>query len=50
MVRALEFSVVVIAGGSLSVVGLYLGFKLARFRPHRKSEEVQTAFSRNRLD
>ncbi len=38
------------AGGLLGVLGLYLGLKLRRLRPHRKSEEIQTVFTRNNLD
>jgi len=50
MARLLEFSAVVIAGAGLCVFGLYLGFRLSGLRAHRKSEEVQTLFTRNRLD
>jgi len=41
---------VVLGGGSLGALGLYLGYKLQRYRPHRKSEEIQTIFTRNKLD
>ena len=34
----------------MGAFGLYLGYKLSRFRPRRKSEAVQTLFSRFPLD
>jgi hypothetical protein len=50
MSRFLEILAVALGGGSLGAFGLYVGFKLSRYRPHRKSEEIQTVFSRNKLD
>jgi hypothetical protein len=50
MGRLLSMLVVVLGGGSLGALGLYLGFKLSRFRPHRKSAEIQTVFTRSDLD
>jgi hypothetical protein len=41
---------VVIGGGLLGFLGLYLGYKLRRLRPHKKSEEIQTVFTRSNLD
>ncbi len=34
----------------MGAFGLYLGYKLPRFRPRRKSEAVQTLFSRFPLE
>jgi hypothetical protein len=50
MTRILSTIAVVLGGGSLGAFGLYLGYKLHRYRPHRKSEELQTLFTKNKLD
>jgi hypothetical protein len=50
MIRIISIVVAALGGLALGAFGLYLGNKLARFRPHRKSQEIQTLFSRNRLD
>jgi len=38
------------AAVALGSLGVFLGWKLSRFRHHRKSEELQTLFSNRRLD
>jgi hypothetical protein len=50
MIRVLSFLAIVLGGGSLGAFGLYLGYKLSRYRPHRESEEIQTLFTLNKLD
>jgi hypothetical protein len=50
MSHVLETIVVLIGGGSLGSFGLYMGYKLSRYRLHRKNEEVQTVFTRTNLD
>ncbi len=50
MSQVLGIIAVVLGGGALGVLGLSLGSKLSRLRRHRKSEEFQTLFTRNRLD
>jgi hypothetical protein len=50
MTRILSALAVAIGGLMLGGFGLYVGYKLARSRPHRKSQEIQTLFSRNKLD
>jgi hypothetical protein len=50
MTRILSTLAAALGGLVLGGFGLYLGYKLARFRPHRKSQEIQTLISRNKLD
>jgi hypothetical protein len=50
MTRILSILAAALAGLALGGFGLYIGYKLARFRPHRKSQEIQTLFTRNKLD
>lgn len=50
MVGFLSALAVVVGGGSLGALGLYLGYRLSRLRPHRKREELQTLFTLNKLD
>jgi hypothetical protein len=48
--RILEILAVLLGGGLLGALGLYIGLRLARYRRHRSDEEIQTMLSRNRLD
>ena len=50
MTRFFEILVTAICGVGLGVLGLFVGTKLSRFRQHRKSEEIQTVFTKDRLD
>jgi hypothetical protein len=50
LIRVVSIAIAAFGGVALGVFGLYIGYKLARFRPHRKSQEIQTLFSRNKLD
>jgi len=48
--RILEVLAVLLGGGLLGAIGLYVGLRLARYRLHRSGEEIQTLLSRNKLD
>jgi len=50
MIRIISIVAAVFGGICLGAFGLYVGHELARFRSHRKSQEIQTLFSRNKLD
>ena len=50
MTRILGTLAAALGGLALGGFGLYMGYKLSRLRPHRKSQEIQTLFSRNKLD
>ena len=50
MFLVFEIAAAVIGGSSPAALGLYMGYKLSRYRRHRKSEELQTLFTRSNLD
>jgi hypothetical protein len=39
-----------VLAASLGALGIYGGYKLSRLRPHKKSEEIQTVFTKSNLD
>jgi hypothetical protein len=50
MIRIFEILAAAICAGGLGILGLFVGLKLSRFRRHRKNDEIQTVFTKNRLD